>query len=150
MVPVMEFRILWALGENFGIMQTLLIVVITGIVGAQLARTQGIKVLNSINSELRSGKMPADSLLSAALVLVGGVLLVTPGILTDCLGLCLLLPPFRALVATGLKRYFKAHFNIVNINGFDGGGDPFKSSPSQESADFVDVNIVDEEDETPK
>ncbi len=147
MIPVVEFRILWALGENIGIMQTLAIVIITGLVGAQLARSQGIKVLNSLNSELRSGKMPADSLLSGALVLVGGVLLVTPGIMTDAFGLCLMLPPFRALIARVLKKYFKSHFNIVNMNNFQNGADTGFSGQNKENPNFVDVNVVDEDDD---
>ncbi len=147
MIPVVELRILWSLGESIGIMQTLLVVVITGIAGAQLARSQGVKVINSINNELQSGKMPADSLLSAALVLVGGVLLITPGIMTDAFGLCLLIPPFRSGIAALLKRYFKSHFNIVNINNFQGGvGNNFQSH-SQSKDEFVDVNVVDDDDE---
>ena len=147
MIPVVELRILWSLGESIGIMQTLLVVVITGVAGAHLARSQGVKVINSINNELQSGKMPADSLLSAALVLVGGVLLITPGIMTDAFGLCLLIPPFRSVIAALLKKYFKSHFNIVNINNFQGGAGSNFQSHSQSVDEFVDVNVVDEEDE---
>lgn len=147
MIPVVELRILWSLGESIGIMQTLLVVVVTGVAGAHLARSQGVKVINSINNELQSGKMPADSLLSAALVLVGGVLLITPGIMTDAFGLCLLIPPFRSVIAALLKKYFKSHFNIVNINNFQGGAGSNFQSHSQSGDEFVDVNVVDEEDE---
>ncbi len=147
LIPVVELRILWSLGESIGIMETILIVVLTGVVGAQLARSQGIKVLNSINSELQSGKMPADSLLSAALVLVGGVLLLTPGILTDMFGLCLLIPPFRAGIAALLKKYFKSHFNVINVNSFNSNAGSGFSSQREEEIVEVDAVEIEDDDE---
>lgn len=146
-IPVIEFKILWSLGESIGIMQTLLLIVITGIVGAQLARSQGIKVVNSINEELQSGKMPADSLLSAALVLAGGILLLTPGVMTDVFGLCLLIPPFRAVIASLLKKYFKNRFNIVNINSLHNDNYSGSAHTRQDNDSFVDVNIVEDEED---
>ena len=145
-IPVIEIRILWSLGSSIGIAPTLIIVILTGIIGANLARNQGIKVLNSINTDLHSGKMPADTLLSAALVLVGGVLLITPGIMTDAFGFCLLIPIFRKLIAKVLKKYFKNHFNIMTVNNFQSFSSDNKRTNYQDESEIIEVDAVEIED----
>ncbi len=146
LVPVIEFRILWSLSESIGIIQTLALIVLTGIVGAYLARSQGIKVLNSIKDDLEAGTMPADSILSAALVLIGGILLITPGIMTDAFGFCLLIPPFRSVLALLLKKYIQANFNIVNYGTFSQANTESGTTSSVQEG-FVDVNVVDDKTE---
>ena len=92
-IPAIELKLLWEVGGRIGIGPTLALIIFTGIVGAHLARAQGLKVINDIQRDLAGAKLPGDNLISGALVLVGGVLLVTPGILTDFTGLLLMLPP---------------------------------------------------------
>jgi UPF0716 protein FxsA len=102
-VPLMELYLLIRLGAYLGVLDTLAIVISTGIVGGLLARSQGLAVLNRIRMELAEGRIPAESLFDGVMILVAGVLLITPGLLTDSLGLCLLIPWTRQ----GLKLWLK-------------------------------------------
>lgn len=103
-VPFVELYILIELGKSIGALPTLGIVVITGIAGAALAKQQGLGVWHRIQTELSYGHMPGDVLFDGVLVLIGSVLLLTPGILTDITGFILLIPPGRFMV----KKYVKA------------------------------------------
>jgi len=103
-VPFVELYILIELGKSIGAIPTLGIVVITGIAGAALAKQQGLGVWHRIQTELSCGHMPGDVLFDGVLVLIGSVLLLTPGILTDITGFILLIPPGRFMV----KKYVKA------------------------------------------
>ena len=102
-IPFIELAILIKMGGLIGLWPTILIVASTGIVGAYLARNQGFSILTKIRSELNSGIMPAESLIDGFLILIGGVVLLTPGLLTDLSGLLLLIPFSRKKI----KRYLK-------------------------------------------
>ena len=102
-VPLLELAILVKLGQFFGFWSTLAIIILAGIAGATLARRQGLRVLMRIQSELASGKIPAAELLDGLLILIAGVMLLTPGFLTDVCGLLLLLPPVRYVVRVWLR-----------------------------------------------
>ncbi len=103
-VPFVELYILIELGKSIGALPTLGIVVITGIAGAALAKHQGLGVWRRIQAELSYGHMPGDVLFDGVLILIGSVLLLTPGILTDITGFILLIPSGRFIV----KKYVKA------------------------------------------
>jgi UPF0716 protein FxsA len=104
-VPFLELYILIELAGRIGPLSTFGIVVLTGIAGAALAKHQGIEVLRRIQTEMSFGQMPGDTLFDGALVLVGGVLLLTPGILTDITGFLLLVPLSRNLTKKYLKNW---------------------------------------------
>lgn len=97
-VPLVELTILVQLGRWMGLGATVALVLATGIAGAWLARWQGVAVLRRIQGDLAEGRMPAGALLDGALILAAGAVLLTPGLLTDLVGLALLVPPLRALV----------------------------------------------------
>lgn len=111
-VPILELYILTKLAHRINWFNTILIVVLTGVAGAYLAKQQGKEVLNKIKMELGSGSMPGDSLLNGLSVLIGGVLLLTPGILTDVLGFSLILPitriPFMKLIKNKFSDMIKS------------------------------------------
>lgn len=138
-VPILELKLLIALSERIGFAETVAIVIVTGIVGAQLARSQGIRVMLGIQQDLETGKMPGDKILSGALVLVGGVLLITPGIMTDLVGLSLMVPFFRSFLATFIKKFLASRFQIVNISA------PFAPHTNEEQIKEVDAVEVDDE-----
>ncbi len=145
-IPVAELHILWLIGSRIGILPTLALVVVTGIIGAHLARQQGIKVINNINSQLSSGHMPTDELLSGALVLVGGVMLLTPGIITDCCGLLLMIPLTRSFIGRQLKKCFAARLNIVNITpGFNPSGAGFNRTTDEIKE--ADAHVVEDDND---
>lgn len=100
-VPLIELVILVKLGGLMGLLPTLGLVIVTGFVGASLARSQGLRVLFQIREELAAGRMPVGKLIDGLLILIAGVLLLTPGLLTDLAGLAMLVPGPRSLV----KRY---------------------------------------------
>ena len=102
-VPFVELYILIELGSRIGAVPTLGIVVLTGMVGAALAKQQGLGVFYRIRTELSYGQMPGDVIFDGVMVLIGAVLLITPGIFTDITGFLLLIPVTRAT----FKKYFK-------------------------------------------
>ena len=106
-VPLLEMYLLIQVGSRIGAEVTILVVVLTGAVGALLARMQGFQVILQIRERLRTGQLPADELLSGGLIVAGGLLLVTPGLLTDAVGLALLLPPFRSQVVSRFKAFLR-------------------------------------------
>lgn len=96
-VPLMELYILLEAGRIIGIGATIGLIVTTGFAGAWLARSQGVEILRRIQEETARGQMPAITLIDGALVLIGGLLLLTPGFLTDILGFSFLVPLTRDL-----------------------------------------------------
>ncbi|MFV9629541.1 MAG: FxsA family protein [Methanosarcinales archaeon] len=106
-LPFVELYILIELGSSIGTLPTLGIVVLTGIAGAALAKHQGLSVLRRIQTEMSFGQMPEDVIFDGVLVLIGAVLLITPGILTDTTGFLLLIPVTRKI----FKKYLKVWLN---------------------------------------
>jgi UPF0716 protein FxsA len=104
LVPLVDLAILIRVGQMIGLWPTIALVVATGTAGAFLARSQGTRVLRGIRTEMSVGQVPSSRLLDGLLVLVGGVLLLTPGLLTDLVGFLLLLPPSRERLKRGLRR----------------------------------------------
>lgn len=90
-------------------------VITTAIIGAWLIRVQGVAAYQRIQQGLRAGKMPIESLLDGAMILVGGVLLITPGVLTDLVGILLLIPVTRSLIRRGLIAWFKRNFKVETV-----------------------------------
>ncbi len=109
-VPVLELVLLGLVGDAIGFGWTALIVVITGLVGARLVARQGRVVWREIVARLQVGQVPSVELAHGAMLLVGGALLITPGILTDIFGLSLMVPWFRELIRV---RFFNTMRVIV-------------------------------------
>ncbi len=103
-LPLIELALLIQLGQWVGLLPTVGLVVLTGVVGAALARSQGFRVWIAIQRELQQGRMPMGELMNGLLVLAGGIVLLTPGLITDVLGLLLLLPGTRAAFLAYLRR----------------------------------------------
>lgn len=97
-VPIAEIALFIEVGGEIGLLPTLLACVATAVVGAWLARTQGASVLRQVQARVWRGEMPAAELVDALLIMVAGVVLLTPGFVTDAFGLLVLFPPTRALL----------------------------------------------------
>jgi UPF0716 protein FxsA len=103
-LPAIELALLIEVGRRIGTGATLALIAVTGIVGAALARRQGLGVLRVLQTETMAGRLPAGSLADGVIILVAGALLVTPGILTDAFGFLCLVPAFRKVVKRALLR----------------------------------------------
>jgi len=105
-LPMVELYLLIMLGSRIGAMPTIGLIVLTGIIGATLARQQGLSVLMKIQREMAAGKPPTQKLVEGALIVVGGIVLLTPGIITDIFGFSLLMPPVRQALCRSLTQAF--------------------------------------------
>jgi len=110
LVPLIELAILLWLAETVSWQATLLLVILTGVIGASLARYQGWRTVRRIQEQIDRGEMPAGSLLDGLMILVAGALLITPGVLTDTAGFLLLVPFCRRKLRRWLARRFQAQF----------------------------------------
>lgn len=114
-LPLVELCLVLLLGQYLGIAWTIVFIIGTGILGTWLARTQGLSTYRRIQQELSQGRMPTDSLIDGALILVAGLLLITPGVLTDLVGIMLMIPPSRALFRRQLMAWFQRNFKIQTL-----------------------------------
>ncbi len=119
-VPAVELALLIEIGGQIGALRTLMLIIITGIVGATLAKRAGLDVLQRIQAETGAGRLPAGALLDGAIILVAGALLVTPGILTDVVGFACLVPGLRQIMKGLAARYFQGAVarGQVQMQGF--------------------------------
>lgn len=95
LIPMIELYLLIKIGSVIGAFNTLLLVILTGATGAYLARLQGLQVMFRVRERLQQGEMPAEDMLDALIIFIAGIVLLTPGLLTDMAGLLLLLPSIR-------------------------------------------------------
>ena len=115
-VPALEIFLLFEIGGRIGALPTFVIVILTGIWGAALAKMQGLSVLHRIQTELNQGQIPGDAIVHGLLVFGGGLLLLTPGFLTDILGFSMVIPGTRHLIAKFLKDFFERSIQNGNTN----------------------------------
>ena len=117
-VPLVEIYLLVEVGGALGTEATILICVLTGIVGARLAKTQGISVMQRIQASVGEGRVPTRELIEGLMILVAGILLITPGLITDVVGILALLPPVRGALWIHLRRYVTLRTqSTVWVNG---------------------------------
>jgi len=112
-VPLIELYMLIQIGGYIGALNTILLVIITALLGTALARLEGLRTLRQISDNLSRGIIPAEELVDAFLIFGGGVLLVTPGVLTDLFALGLLIPFTR----THFKRWLRRRFDHMLASG---------------------------------
>lgn len=131
-VPLIELVLLIWLAHVTSVMFTIALVIISGFVGASMAKHQGMVVWLQAQKELQMGRFPADSLIDGLIILIGGALLITPGVLTDLVGFSTLFPPLRAIYRTTLKASFKGKFHVMTpgVGGFGGFSQQSPGEPS--------------------
>ena len=114
-VPVTELYILIEVGKKIGSLTTIGIIILTGIIGAYLVKGQGFVILKKIQNDLNEGIMPGDSLIQGAIILVGGIFLLTPGFVTDVIGFIFLIPVSRGVVKKYLLKWLKGKIKEGNF-----------------------------------
>ena len=103
-VPLAELYVILKVGDAIGAVWTILLLAVDSLIGSLLLRAQGRSVWGRFNETVASGRMPHREVVDGVLVIFGGAFLITPGFLTDIVGLLLLIPPTRALVRGILLR----------------------------------------------
>ncbi len=151
LVPLVEIFLLVQLGGLMGVWPTIALVAATGFAGAALARREGRRALAAYQASLAKGQLPEEGIVSGLLILVGGVMLITPGVLTDVFGLSMMIPPARRAMAKFVKgrlqkRIAAGEIQVMHIGvggfgvpTFDGGAEPPEGV-------VVDAEVVDSRD----
>ena len=109
-IPIIEIYLLIEIGSMFGALTAVTLVILTGFLGAFLARMQGLQTLYRIQESLREGRMPSGELLDALLIAIAGLVLLTPGFLTDSAGFLLLIPATRNAIKNWLRRQIELRY----------------------------------------
>ena len=139
-VPALEIYLLFKVGAQIGGFNTLFIVIATGIIGASLAKSQGLQILMKIQTEMQTGQLPGNHIIHGLMVFAGGLLLLTPGFMTDIFGFSLVMPGPRHIliiwVKSALDKAMKSgnfHFQTFSAGASRQGGG-FYSYTSNESS----------------
>ncbi len=103
-VPALELFLLFKIGAQIGGFNTFMIVILTGVLGAALAKSQGLTILMKVQQEMQRGELPGNQIIQGFMVFGGGLLLLTPGFMTDILGFAMVLPGTRHLLMMWIKK----------------------------------------------
>lgn len=146
-VPLVELALLiWIGGETVWWFPVLMVLA-SGVAGAALARWQGWRALQRIREELQQGRLPTDALVDGVLILVAGLLLITPGVLTDALGFALLLPVTRRGMKRGVVAWLSRNVEVRAAQFTTGAGadGAWQKSQPQESggrSEIIDAHVI--------
>ncbi len=142
-IPIAELWLIIEIGGAIGVLPTLALLVVDSLVGAALARSQSRTAWERFNRALAEGRVPGKEAFDGAMIILGGALLLTPGFLTDVLGLALLIPPTRAVIRGVLSRQVARRgavaFRVANFGSArrPGSGRPDRSYDYEGSASEV-------------
>jgi UPF0716 protein FxsA len=106
-IPAMDIGLLLFSGKTIGVWPTLLFIILTGVIGAYLAKREGLQTIRRAQEQLRYGQIPGEAVLDGICILIGGTLLLTPGFITDLIGFLMLFPPTRKLFKFFMKNSFR-------------------------------------------
>lgn len=143
-IPLVELYLLFAIGGKIGFLPTVGLTILTAVIGSALARRQAIEVWADWSESMQRLESPAHSVLEGLLILVGGVLLLTPGFLTDAVGFALLIPWTRKIVLLPLRSAIERHLTKMRVVRFG------QSSFSRPSSGVVETTAVEVPDSNPK
>ena len=138
-VPILELYVIIQVGQAIGAIPTVAILLADSIAGALLLRHQGRGAWRRFNTALAEGRIPAREVLDGALVIFGGAFLITPGFLSDIVGLLLLIPPTRAVVRRVLVRVFSRRFVVSAVGAAGARATRRRRPPGGGNGDDYDV-----------
>ena len=131
-LPIVEIAILINVGEQIGGWYTVAIVILTAFAGAHLVRQQGLSTLMQAQKKMQAGTMPGQEMAEGLLLVIAGVLLVTPGFITDGIGFLLSLPMTRPLIAKGLVKHLSLRVVSTSFDGNFAQQQPFSRDKSDD------------------
>ena len=134
-VPIVELAVIIQIGSAIGVLNTIGLLVLSGILGAWLMKREGLGVVRRVQRALSEGRVPGSELIDGFLILFGGALMLTPGFVSDGVGMLLLLPPVRILV----RRVVRRRFTVQVLGGSGGPGGP----ASPDGRDRRDPGVID-------
>ena len=105
-IPIIEISIFITIGSNIGILNTIGIILLTALVGIFLVRRQGMSLLFNARQNMMQGVMPTEEIKGGIFLLISGLLLITPGFFTDCIGFAMFLKPVQNFVSSKARNYF--------------------------------------------
>ena len=108
-IPIIEIAIFITVGSNIGILNTIAIILITALAGIYLVRKQGLSLLFNAQRNLSQGIMPTEEIKGGIFLLISGLLLITPGFFTDCIGFAIFLKPLQNFIGLKARDYFESH-----------------------------------------
>ena len=120
-LPVVEIYFIIRASGSFGVGVTFTLILLTGFVGAALARSQGRQVLRKVQERLAQGQLPTKSLVEGFLIFGGGLLLLTPGFVTDAMGLSMVFPGTRTLLASWALKHIQKRVQSGNVRFYSFG-----------------------------
>ncbi len=121
-VPIIEISVFIAIGDRIGVFYTVMMILLTALIGSILLRIEGFRILGQIQKDVAAGKVPTKELSNGVMILIAGVLLLTPGFVTDAIGFLLFLPPVRAAIRTFVLSRIKLQTTSAGADfgaGFD-------------------------------
>lgn len=124
-VPVVEIWLITRVAGQLGWFETIFLVIAVSAAGAWLVRREGLGVIQRIQDSFRGARLPTDDLADGAMIFFASALMLTPGFLTDFVGLALLIPPIRALLRPRLISYFRSRVEVRTAGSFGGAGGAF-------------------------
>jgi UPF0716 protein FxsA len=116
-IPILELYVIIEIGGLIGVLPTLALLLACSLLGAMLLRHQGRGAWRRFNAAIAEQRFPGREVADGLLITIGGALLLTPGFVTDAVGLLLLLPPTRAIVRRLLRAYFSRRFVVMGVAG---------------------------------
>ena len=118
-VPLAELYVIIQVGQAFGALNTIALLIVISAVGAWLVKREGMSVWKRFQRQVQSGAVPGKEIAAGVMILFAGALLMTPGFLTDVLGISLLLPPVRAVIRGVLMKQAARRAGIIRVQRFD-------------------------------
>lgn len=116
-VPIAELYVIIQVGELIGVLPTLILLLADALLGSLLLKHQGRGAWRRFNEAIAARRFPGKEVADGVLIVIGGTLLLTPGFITDVVGVFFLLPPTRALTRGLLRRYAAGRFAVVGVGG---------------------------------
>ncbi len=114
-IPMVELALLIKVGSIIGTMNTIIIVILTAVIGAYMVRMEGLGVWARIQKSLMEGIFPAEELIDGIMILIAGAVLLTPGFVTDIIGFLMVFPLSRGFIKNILKKYFENRISHIHI-----------------------------------